>query len=234
MSSSQVRAAYFSDVLCVWAYVGQRRVTELKKQFGDRVSLIYRFIHVFGHVPDKIARNWADRGGIDAYRDHVLGVAAQFPHVDISPQVWTRNTPASAGPAHVFLKAVALSCDASREALSPQERWQGRDTVEEAAWQVRLAFFRDARDVSKRGELLDIARSLDLDVDRINRHLDDGTALAEIWLDQARKEHHGVVGSPTWVLNRGRQKLFGNVGYRIVEANVEELLRGNAKNLSWC
>jgi hypothetical protein len=32
----------------------------------------------------------------------------------------------------------------------------------------------------------------------------------------------------------GRQKLFGNVGYRLLEANVQELLRAPKDEASWC
>jgi hypothetical protein len=35
-------------------------------------------------------------------------------------------------------------------------------------------------------------------------------------------------------MNDGRQKLFGNVGYRLLEANVQELLRTPAGEASWC
>ena len=41
-------------------------------------------------------------------------------------------------------------------------------------------------------------------------------------------------GSPTYLLNQGRQKLYGNVGYKIIEANVEEVLRRPAEAASWC
>ena len=44
----------------------------------------------------------------------------------------------------------------------------------------------------------------------------------------------GVKGSPTWVLNEGRQLLYGNVGYRILNANIEELLKNPGNEASWC
>jgi len=44
----------------------------------------------------------------------------------------------------------------------------------------------------------------------------------------------GVKGSPTWVLNEGRQVLYGNVGYRILSANIEELLKNPGSEASWC
>ena len=41
-------------------------------------------------------------------------------------------------------------------------------------------------------------------------------------------------GSPSFVLNEGRQTLFGNVGYRVLQANVEELLNRPDTDASWC
>ena len=44
-----------------------------------------------------------------------------------------------------------------------------------------------------------------------------------------------IEGSPTFELNEGRQKLFGNVGFRVIEANVREVLRDpNQDQASWC
>ena len=44
-----------------------------------------------------------------------------------------------------------------------------------------------------------------------------------------------VQGSPTFILNDGRQKLYGNVGYGVLEANITELLRSPAAGAaSWC
>ena len=44
-----------------------------------------------------------------------------------------------------------------------------------------------------------------------------------------------IEGSPSFVLNEGRQKLYGNVGFRIIEANIQELLQAPGGNqASWC
>jgi len=50
----RVRLTHFSDVLCVWAYVAQIRVDELRSRFHERVELSYRYLHVFGNVPKKM------------------------------------------------------------------------------------------------------------------------------------------------------------------------------------
>ena len=56
------------------------------------------------------------------------------------------------------------------------------------------------------------------------------------WIsDYKDAESLGVKGSPTMILNQGRQKLYGNVGYRIIEANIQELLRDpHPDQASWC
>jgi hypothetical protein len=45
----------------------------------------------------------------------------------------------------------------------------------------------------------------------------------------------GIEGSPSFVLNEGRQKLFGNVGFGILDANIQELLCSpQTGQASWC
>ena len=52
--------------------------------------------------------------------------------------------------------------------------------------------------------------------------------------DYQLAQAHGIKGSPSWVLDGGRQILYGNVGYRVIEANVIELLETGEKQASWC
>jgi hypothetical protein len=40
--------------------------------------------------------------------------------------------------------------------------------------------------------------------------------------------------SPNFVLNEGRQKLYGNIGFRSIEANIQELLRAPRANEASC
>ena len=60
-------------------------------------------------------------------------------------------------------------------------------------------------------------------------------ALAALAIDYGQATDNGIAGSPTFLMNEGRQKLFGNVGYRLLEANVQELLRHPKEDeASWC
>ena len=64
--------------------------------------------------------------------------------------------------------------------------------------------------------------------------LQNGSAMAALSGDLRSAQELAVKGSPTWVLNDGRQILYGNVGYRILGANIEELLKHPAAEASWC
>lgn len=55
--------SYFSDVLCVWAYAAQIKLEELRRQFGDAISVQYHFLPLFGDVAGHIDAAWGDRGG---------------------------------------------------------------------------------------------------------------------------------------------------------------------------
>jgi predicted DsbA family dithiol-disulfide isomerase len=69
---------------------------------------------------------------------------------------------------------------------------------------------------------------------------DMGGNLLETWTHARRSEDvamardQSVRASPTLLFNEGRQALTGNVGYRVIEANVRELLRTPVDQSSWC
>ncbi len=223
----KVKIQHFSDVLCVWAYVSQVRVDELKRQFGGQVEMDYHFVHVFGHAHQKLQAQWAQRGGAQAYGTHVKEVVAKFDHVPVHEDIWARDTPRSSLPAHLFLCALKL--------LEPvQAETSGSTAFERAAWAVREAFFRDLVDISKRHELMKIAEQLTLPIGEIEKILDTGAAHALLSEDIAAARDQSVRASPTLLFNEGRQVLTGNVGYRVIEANVRELLRTPVDQSSWC
>jgi predicted DsbA family dithiol-disulfide isomerase len=103
-----------------------------------------------------------------------------------------------------------------------------------SGWSERL-FFVHGLDIARYDIHREIAQELGLNVAVTQRYLNDGAAHAALSSDYKEAENLGVRGSPTMILNDGRQKLFGNVGYRIIEANIQELLREpNPDQASWC
>jgi predicted DsbA family dithiol-disulfide isomerase len=218
---------HFSDVLCVWAYIAQIRVAELRANFPGEVALDYRYFSVFGDVKTKMATQWSERGGLAGYARHVQEVAAQFDHVRLHPDAWIKNTPTSSLPAHLFLCATRL--------LDAQDSSGGRsDSLLRLDSAIRTAFFAENIDISRNDELFAIVENTLRSADQVNRLLESGQAHAALAQDLKDAADIGVRSSPTLTFNEGRQTLAGNVGYRVLEANIRELLHTPADQLSWC
>jgi len=58
--------------------------------------------------------------------------------------------------------------------------------------------------------------------------------MAALLKDYQAAQKLALKGSPVWVMNSGRQTLFGNVGFRILNANIREILDHPASEVSWC
>jgi predicted DsbA family dithiol-disulfide isomerase len=52
--------------------------------------------------------------------------------------------------------------------------------------------------------------------------------------DYQQAKQKAIKRSPSYVIDGGRQTLYGNVGYRVLSANIEELLKSPANEASWC
>jgi predicted DsbA family dithiol-disulfide isomerase len=225
---------YFSDTLCVWAYAGQIRLSELQREFGEQILVRHRFMPLFADTATRIGASWEDKGGFAGFARHMRKVCAQWEHTRLHPAVWEACRPTSCMTSHVFLKAVSLcmDLDADEEAGDRQARARYDALVE----RTRCAFFEQARDISRLAVLLDLLGPLGIPVQSVRDRIDSGHAYAALHRDAELMKTHGVQGSPTLVFNEGRQLLYGNVGYRIIESNVRELLSTGhaAGEPSWC
>lgn len=226
-----VKVTYYSDVLCIWAYVAQARVDAIKEAFGRDVAVDYRFVAVFGDARTKIATAWRDRGGAEGYNKHVMGIARRFPHVKVDPRVWIDQQPASSASPHLFLAALRGLEPAASNAVASG----APSRLESVMWAFRRGFFEEGRDIGRWNVQAELAKPFGVDIEAVSEAVHNGTAFATLSADYAEAEKLKLEGSPTFVLNEGRQKLFGNVGFRIIEANIREIMREpSVDQASWC
>ncbi|PCI71789.1 MAG: dithiol-disulfide isomerase [Gammaproteobacteria bacterium] len=233
MTKSPVHVSYFSDLLCVWAYVAQERLNKLKDTFKADIEITPYHVTLFGDTQTRIAEGWKNKGGYVGFGEHVQDVCKQFPHLEVSPNIWKTCQPKTSGTSHLFLKAIqCYEADNNKNQVDVKDSYF---LVKEVEWAMRLAFFRDGRDISDRDVLYDIANQFSIKKENILNYLTDGQAMALFCSEMAMKETYKLSGSPTYILNENRQKLFGNVSYNIMKANVAELLNTSKDDsCSWC
>lgn len=227
-----VPIVYFSDILCIWAYAAQRRIEKLVETFGDKIVIETRYCSVFPNAWPKIEGKWGKEDGFDKFAAHLAEVAGQFPHIELNADVWRKTRPRSSVSGHLFLKAVELVAeDRGEEGATPfPDRLSTR-----AAWQLRKSFFAAAKDIGAWRTHREIADELGVDYAQVEEKIRSSEAVVAVIADYDLAQRNGVEGSPTFLMNEGRQKLFGNVGYRLLEANVEELLHQRSPDeASWC
>ena len=229
-----IQISYYSDVLCIWAYIAERRLEQLARDFGDQISIDTHFCSVFPDAWGKIEDKWSSRGGFEGFNRHLREIAKSFPHVDVHDELWLTTRPRTSASAHLFLKAVELIELSEQEQGSKPLPYLDRLSTR-AAWGIRLAFFASAKDISDWRVHKEIAERMGIDYRAVDEKIRSSEAVARLAVDSALSQKNGIAGSPTFVMNDGRQKLFGNVGYRLLEANVQELLRRIPENeASWC
>jgi predicted DsbA family dithiol-disulfide isomerase len=225
---------YFSDVLCVWAYGGQIRLEELQREFAGDILVRQHFMPLFADTRVRIGEGWKDKGGFVGFGQHMQEVCRQWDHIRLHADVWTECRPTSCTSAHVFLKAAGLCLDL--ESVDENSDAEACARFERLVVRVRTAFFEQARDISSLPVLLDLLQSGDPGRGDVVRRIESGEAYAALHRDEQLLKDHGVVGSPTYVFNDGRQLLYGNVGYRIIASNLRELMSAHRVEgePSWC
>lgn len=225
---------YFSDLLCVWAYGGQVRLDQLQREFGTQILVRQRFMSLFADTSTRIGEGWKDQDGFAGFGRHMQEVCAQWEHTRLHPAVWDECRPTSCVTAHVFLKAAGLCLGVDRDDVEPDS--EVRRQYDALVRLTRCAFFERALDISSLPVLFGLLPTTVLQPDAVRARIENGEAYAALQRDAELMKTHGVLGSPTFVFNEGRQLLYGNVGYRIIEANIRELLTAGhlPGEPSWC
>lgn len=215
-----VKIDYYSDLLCVWAWVAQKRIDELNSTLGEKIEIHYYYLDLFGDTQTKMDNQWRDKGHFDGFANHVVESAKPYPDAPVSSKIWTTVRPSTSANAHLVLKSIELN--------------HGKDTSAKMALVFRKAFFIDAKDISNLSVLLSLTKQHNLDVTSINKSINNGRAIATLMSDYQMAKKLFLKGSPTYIIDNGRQTLYGNVGYRVLLANIEEQLKSPNNEASWC
>jgi predicted DsbA family dithiol-disulfide isomerase len=214
-----LKVDYFSDVLCIWAFINEKRLEEVELQLGTELDIHLQFLPNFASVQPKITTAWKDRGGFSGYAEHAAEVAEQF-DIKLHKDAWSKVQPTTSMVAHSFIKAV--------------QAVHGHKQAREYSLAIRNAFFLEAKDISQVSVCDLIAVECELNNDAIDEYMDSGKALSDLNWDFQQADSYQISVSPAWVFNDGRQKLIGNVGYGVIEANLKQLIIEKPLKFNWC
>ena len=177
-----VRISYYSDVLCIWAYVAQRRIEQLAHDFGNEISIEAHFCSVFPDAWGKIEEKWKERDGFEGFNQHLNDVGRKFPHIDVHDRLWLETRPRTSASPHLFLKAIEIiERDVIGNDPKPQPYLDRIST--RAAWEVRRAFFASARDISDWKVHREIADRLGIDYGMVYDKIRSSEAVAQLAVD---------------------------------------------------
>ena len=174
---------YYTDVLCVWAWIAQPRLEELERQWQGQVEVRHRYLDIFGNAHPKIRDRWGTEDGFANFSTHVREAVGAYPEIDVNPGVWLQQPPTTSLAAHLYIKAAQTSL--------------GREEAEKYALAIRHAFFLDARDIGHTETLLELAAGSGIAPDALQGAIADGTALAALSADLRDAAGQHVHGSPT-------------------------------------
>ncbi|MFY9655398.1 MAG: hypothetical protein WAK01_02260 [Methylocystis sp.] len=165
---------YFSDVLCIWAYISQARVDAFTKKFSDSFLIKHHFCSVFGATARKSLLAWNDEGAYEGFNSRLRDVAERFPHIELHQDVWLKTRPATSTNAHLFMKAVQQW----EQDLHPPSAGSRPGVFDRVIWGLCCAFFRDCRDIARWDVQCEIASSFGVDITAIADRMRDGTPFA--------------------------------------------------------
>ena len=218
--NTPVTVEYYTDVLCIWAWVSELRVQQLKKDFGDSIEIKAKYMDVFGDVNHKMNTTWRAKDGFNGFSEHIQKTAESFPELKVNATLWKTSQPSTSAVAHMYIKAVHLI--------------EGEVSAQKFALAIREAFYINAQNISKNEVLENIAQTQGLHIPSLKQAINDGNAMAALMNDYQMAKTKNLQGSPTFILDNGRQTLFGNVNYRVLKANIESLLQADIPNSpSW-
>lgn len=217
--------SYWSDPLCVWAFVAQERLDRILAELGEQLEVNYRVVVVFGSLPWRFEHGPWSETGPTGRRQLTRDIAAQHGHPEVDGAFLVGDCPATSWSPAAAIKAVCELERLGEAAAGAGARYQHA---------LRRRLFVENQNVARRSVQLELCEAQDLSRAAVERRLDDGSALARVWEDQNEKDRLRLQGSPTYVFDSGRAMLYGNVAYGVLHATIDELLRGLRPEGSAC
>jgi predicted DsbA family dithiol-disulfide isomerase len=210
------RIEVFSDVICPWCYVGQRRLEKALNALGEehQVEVRWRPFELNPQMPrDGMERrayraarfgNWEQARARDAQLAQIgaqEGIAFAFEQIARTPNTFTAH------------RLVWL---AQREGVE-----------EEVVRALFRAYFTEGRDVGDPETLVRVGAEAGLDADRVRQFLAGSEGAAEVRRSEERAHALGISGVPAFVIE-GRYVIEGAQRPELITASLQQIAAESA------
>jgi predicted DsbA family dithiol-disulfide isomerase len=222
---SSLHFEYWSDPLCIWAYVAQSKLERVISEWGEHLTIDYRIVPVFGSFPRRFSTGVWSKAGVEGRSEATAKVAREHGCEGVTGALWTRDTPTS-----------SWSCGAAAKGAFHLERTEQAAPGSGATYlrALRRRAFEANENICRRAVQLSVAEEVGVDPARLSALLDDGLPFALLAEDDEDRKTAGVRGSPSYVFDGGRATLYGNFPFEVLHATMTELLRGMGLGASAC
>lgn len=217
---------YWTDPFCIWAFTAEPQLNRLVENHGDRITIRYRIVPVFGSIVRRFATGaWSEQGPAGRAAATARIAAEHRPEIEVTGRVWIDDPPASSfGAAAAFEAVQLLEAEGLVEKGAAARYLSG----------LRHRFFVDNVNLARRDARLALAEDQGLPVAALAERIDDGRAMAALFEDQEDRLAAKVVGSPTYLFDGGRTRLYGNFRAEVLDATVRAYLANETGGGSAC
>lgn len=203
---------FYSDLLCIWGWIGQHHNQQLVHRWGkQQVQWRHRYLALYGDVFTRLKAQEKGEQAWEGYAAMSERLVDKIEGLSVNPDIWRKTRPTTSMMAHQAIKAAELC--------------HGIEFANDFSCRVRSAFFAEARDISQYSVLLELLQEHGAQHVQVVEKLQSGEALAACISEFRQAEQDKIPGSPTWVMDNNRYRLFGNVKPEIIAATIDGLLK---------
>lgn len=196
-----IRLEVFSDYVCPWCYLGDNRTKKLKQNFDIEVQLVHFPLHPEtpsqGRTLRELFQCGPDEIKTKNARMRSLMEAEGLPFNDRS---------------HTYNSRLAQEIGAWAQGQP------GGDQIHDKFFET---YFVDQRNLGDEEVIIDVVKSVGLDVDEARKVLADRSFKAAVDADWDKSRRYGVTGVPTYV-SKG-QGVVGAQSYESLHAFMTQL-----------
>ena len=94
-TKSRIPFSYWSDPLCIWAFVAQEKLDRVLSDLGEHLDVDYRLVPVFGSLSWRFSEGPWKKAGVEGRIEETRRIAHEHGHPKVSGECWRLDMPSS-------------------------------------------------------------------------------------------------------------------------------------------